>query len=420
MINNFENNVEVLAPAGDFASLQAAIDNGADAVYFGLAQLNMRARARRSFEGGDLDEIMTRLHDGGVKGCLTMNTLLYDHDIPLARKILEEGKRCNVDAAIISDIASIQMCNEFGIEAHISTQLSISNYEGVKFYAQFADRIVLARELSLVMIKRIHEICLADDLRGKSGRPIEIECFAHGALCIAVSGRCGMSLYTDNASANRGACVQNCRKEYEIVDVDTGQKLKIDNNFVMSPEDICCIDFLDKMIGAGVQTLKLEGRARSPEYVAVVTRTYRKAVDAIREGTYDDAMIESLYEDLKTVYNRGISSGYYLGRKQGWSKVYGSKATRQKQFVGTVSHYFPKLSVAEITTNTGCVKIADEFVIIGDTSGVVKGTIVEMRDDNGVIPSAPAKSVFAIKVDKKVRKNDKFYIMAPVKEVANA
>jgi putative protease len=414
-MNVAESTIEILAPAGCYASLQAAIDSGADAVYFGLAQLNMRARSRRSFHLNDLETIMDRCRAGGIRGYLTLNTLLYDHDLKLCYKLLETAKTHGVHAVIAADMACIMKARELGLEVHLSTQLSISNYESFKFYAQFCDRIVLAREVNLTLIKKIREQVVADDLRGPSGRVVEIEAFAHGALCIAVSGRCGMSLFTDNASANRGACVQNCRKEYIVKDKESGQELLIDNNFVMSPSDISTIDFLDQVIDSGVHTLKIEGRGRSPEYVKLVTRAYRKAVDAVKDGSYSKALVADLLVDVEKVYNRSLSDGYYLGREQSWSKSYGSKATHTKVMRGHVSHYYSKLGVAEIT-GKGTVAIGDEFVIIGETSGVVEGTVQTLRLDDGDVAIVKNGDVFAIKVDQRVRKNDKFFILAPVQK----
>lgn len=412
-MNTAESHIEILAPAGCYPSLQAAIDAGADAVYFGLAQLNMRARSRRSFHVDDLETIMDRCRAGGIRGYLTLNTLLYDHDLKLCYKLLETAKAHGVHAVIAADMACILKARELGLEVHLSTQLSISNYQSFKFYAQFCDRIVLAREVNLSLIQKIREQVLADDLRGPSGRIVEIEAFAHGALCIAVSGRCGMSLYTDNASANRGACVQNCRKEYIVKDKDSGQELLIDNNFVMSPNDISTIDFLDQVVRAGVHTLKIEGRGRSPEYVKLVTRAYRKAVDAVQAGTYSKELVAELLADITKVYNRGLSDGYYLGREQGWSKAYGSKATHQKVLRGRVTHYYSQIGVAEITA-TGPLQLGDEFVIIGETSGVVEGTIESLRLDDGEVTEVKAGDVFAIKVSAKVRRNDKCFILSPM------
>ncbi len=406
---------ELLAPAGCFPSLRAGIKAGADSVYFGVAQLNMRARARRSFELSDIPEILRICHEGNVKGYLTLNTLLYDYDSKAARKILEAAKEHNVDAVILADMAAVQMANELGLEVHLSTQLSISNFETVKFYAPFCERIVLARELNLKMIKNIHEQMVEADLRGKSGRPMELEAFAHGALCIAVSGRCGMSLHTSNASASRGACEQNCRKEYIVTDKETGQQLEIDNNFVMSPNDISTIDFLDQVLDAGIHTLKIEGRGRSPEYVDSVIRSYRKAIDALNEGNYTKELVDGLQGNLEKVYNRGHSDGYYLGRKQGWSNSYGSKATRQKIEVGKVTNYYNRVQVAEITATTGELKVGDEYTIIGENTGVVNGVVEELRVDEKAVEGVKGQCIFSIKVEDKVRRGDRLYLMKVLK-----
>lgn len=405
--------VELLAPAGCYASLQAAIDAGADAVYFGLAQLNMRARSRRSFHLADLATIMERCKAAGIRGYLTLNTLLYDHDLKLCYELLETAKAHQVDAVIAADMACILKARELGLEVHLSTQLSVSNFRSFSFYAQYCDRIVLARELNLSMIRKIHRQILEHSLRGPAGRIVEIEAFAHGALCIAVSGRCAMSLYTDNASANRGACVQNCRKAYTVKDEETGQELKIDNNFVLSPNDISTIEFLDQVLDAGVHTLKIEGRGRSPEYVKLVTRAYRRAIDAIHANQYNAEFVAGLLTDVKKVYNRGLSDGYYLGRPQGWSQAYGSKATHQKNLRGQVTNYYARIGVAEIQA-TGNVSVGDQFLIIGGTSGVVEGTVQEVHLDTGAVQQATAGDTFSIKVEQPVRKNDRFFILEPV------
>jgi putative protease len=412
-----KSKVELLAPAGCFPSLQAAIDAGADAVYYGLAQLNMRSRARRSFQKEDQEEILSRAHAAKVRGYLTLNTILYDHDLKAARRMLEDAAALQVDGVIVSDMAAIQMARELGLEVHISTQLSISNYESFKFFSQLSDRIVLARELSLPMIKKLSEQIQKDDLRGPSGRPMEIEAFAHGALCIAMSGRCGMSLFTSNASANRGACEQNCRKEYTVTDSETGKQLKVDNNFIMSPNDIATIDFIDQVVDAGINVLKLEGRGRAPEYVYTVTDAYRKALDAIEDGSYGPDLVESLMQHLESVYNRGLSSGYYLGREQGWSGVYGSKASRRKTYVGKISKYYRKLGVAEVDGASVPFSVGDDFIIIGKTTGVLPGMVEEIHTDSGTLATIHDKeTTFSIKVDSKVRPGDQLYLMEPLDE----
>jgi putative protease len=412
-----KNQTELLAPAGCFPSLTAAIEAGADAVYFGVAQLNMRARARRSFELSDIPAILQQCKENKIKAYLTLNTLLYDYDANAARDILVAAKENGIDAVILADMAAVQMANELEMEVHLSTQLSISNYDSLKFYAAFCDRIVLARELNLKMIKNIYDKIVEEDLRGRSGRPLELEAFAHGALCIAVSGRCGMSLFTSNASANRGACEQNCRKEYVVTDKETGQQLEIDNNFVMSPNDISTIDFLDQVLEAGIHTLKIEGRGRAPEYVFNVIKSYRKAIEAVSEGSYTPALVAELQKNLEKVYNRGHSDGYYLGRKQGWSQSYGSQSTQQKIEVGKVTNYYAKIQVAEITATSGQLSVGDEYNIIGDNTGVVNGIVEDLRVDEKSVPAIKGQSIFSIKVQKKVRRGDRLYYMKPVKPV---
>ncbi|HCI91487.1 MAG TPA: collagenase-like protease [Verrucomicrobiales bacterium] len=405
---------ELLAPAGCFPSLQAAIDNGADAVYFGLAQLNMRARARRSFNVPDLQEIMSRLHTSQVKGYLTLNTLLYEHDLKLCRKMLETAAEEKVDGVILSDMAAVRMANELGLEVHLSTQLSLSNFESVKFYAPYCDRVVLARELNLKMIRSIYDKIINEELAGRDGREMEIEAFAHGALCIAVSGRCGMSLFTSNASANRGACEQNCRKEYTVTDTETGKQLKVDNNFVMSPNDIATLDFMDDFLKAGVKVLKIEGRGRSPEYVATVVRAYRKAIDAVHSGSFSKEFVQSIYPELEGVYNRGLSSGYYLGREQGWSADYGNKSKRRKVLVGSVAHAYGKAGVIEIKSSATKLSLGDDILVIGDTTGVIEGKVEEMRvlQENGDMIESDVcvnGQTLTLKVDGKIRTNDKLF-----------
>jgi len=405
---------ELLAPAGCYASLQAAIDAGADAVYFGLAQLNMRARARRSFGEDDLEAIMTRLHSAGLKGFLTLNTLLYDHDIKLMERLMDQAVAHRVDAVIVADVAAIQAARDRGLEVHISTQLSVSNYRTLKFYSAWSDRVVLARELTLSAVKKIHQQIIAEDLRGPSGRQMELEVFAHGAQCVAVSGRCGMSLHTSNASANRGACEQNCRREYVVTDKETGQQLEIDNNFVMSPTDLLTLDFLDQMIDAGIAVLKLEGRARSPEYVSAVVGAYRTALDALEAGSYDQDLVQSLMPGLKKVYNRGFGSGFYLGRKEGWAKTGGTKATHRKVLVGPVKNYFSKAGVVEALVTDAMAVEGDEYVIIGPTTGVIKGEIEGLRVDGELRDEAPQGSAITFVIPDKVRRSDRLFVMRAV------
>lgn len=411
-------NVELLAPAGCYPSLHAAIDNGADAVYFGLSQLNMRARSRRSFDQNDILEISNICREANVKTNLAINTLMYEHDLVLVRKLLESASKHSIDAVIVADMATMTIAEELGLEVHLSTQLSLSNAESIKFYAAHCDRVVLARELSLPMIKKIHQRIIEENICGRSGQLMEIEAFAHGALCVAVSGRCNMSLYTDNASANRGACDQNCRKEYIVKDAESGEELLIDNNYVMSPNDILTIDFLDQMLESGVRIFKLEGRGRSPEYVANVTRAYRIALDAVQDGTYTPELVSSLMPSLEKVYNRGFSSGYYLGKKQGWSETNGSKATHRKDYIGTVSNYFSKIGVIEVENAALEFHQGEEYVIIGDTTGVSEGVAGEIRVERGgqmeCVQSVERGSTFSMEHAGQVRRRDRLYRMTPL------
>ena len=402
--------MELLAPAGCLPSLQAAIHSGADAIFFGVAQLNMRAKARRSFQASDVAVVTERCHDAGVKVNLCVNTLLYGHDLGMADRLLDLAAEHDVDAVIVADVAAMTGAHERGLEAHLSTQLSVSNYRSFKFYSNWVDRIVLARELSLPMIKRIHQQVIEDDLRGPKGRLMEIECFGHGALCVAVSGRCGMSLFTENASANRGACTQSCRREYLVTDKETGTTLEVDNDLIMSPNDISTIDFLDEVRAAGVGVLKLEGRGRSPEYVSAITRVYRQAIDALEDGSYGPDRFGAWQEELTRVYNRGLSSGYYLGRKQGWSGTASSKATEQKILVGEVTNYFDKAGIIAVRPNKGAkLDVGDRYVVIGGKTGVVEGVVSELRsssDAGGVLLTLPVTS--------KVRRHDRLFRMKPV------
>ena len=418
-------NVELLAPAGCFPSLRAAIASGADAVYFGLEQLNMRARARRSFDRSDLAEICEICRasgDSGVRSFLTLNTLMYEHDLKLCRVILEEAKSCGISAVIASDMAVVTMANELDIEVHLSTQLSISNSESIKFYAPLCDRIVLAREVTLKMIKTIYDKIVSEDIRGRSGNLMEIEAFAHGALCIAVAGRCGMSLYNSNASANRGACEQNCRKEYKVTDVETGDEMIVDNSMVMSPNDILTIDFIDEMLLSGVRVFKIEGRGRAPEYVGAVTSAYRKAIDAVQDGSYCEELVTQLREEVEKVYNRGFSTGYYLGQKQGWSGAYGNKATRKKMRVGKVVNVFTKSGVLQINATEVDIAVGDEYVIVGNTTGAVNGIVGELRIERDGemqdVTSAPRGNVVTLVHEGEVRRGDQLYKMEKVVELA--
>jgi len=403
--------IEIMAPAGSFASLEAAIKAGADSVYFGVTQLNMRARAAANFSLADMKEIVQRAKKANVTTYLVVNTLLYDHDINIAHKLIDAAKENGVDAIIAFDFAAMNYCNEIGMPVHATIQFSISNFEAVKFFSKMTNRVVLARELTLDQIKAIHQKIVDENLIGNEGRLMEIEVFGHGALCVAQSGRCWMSLYTDNASANRGACLQNCRHAYKVTDLSNGKELVLDNQYVMSAADICTIDFLDKFIDAGISVLKIEGRGRSPEYVYKIISTYKKAVADIEQGTYTKEKIEEYFKDLETVFNRKLSHGnFFLGKEVGeYSDVYGSKATEEKVFKGRITNYFAKQQVAEVTLEAGDIKLGERFLITGDKTGVAFGNLEEIRIDDKPVENAVKKDVISIKVSEKVRRNDLFY-----------
>lgn len=404
--------VEVMSPAGSFAALHTAIQAGANSVYFGIEQLNMRARAANNFKTSDLPEIVRICSEKNIKTYLTVNTILYDHDLVMMKKICDAAKANNITAVIASDIAALQYAHSIGLEIHISTQQNVSNIEAVRFFANFADIVVLARELTLNQIKKIIQQIKEFNIVGPRGELIKIELFAHGALCVAISGKCYMSLATDNASANRGACTQNCRRAYRVTDEETGEELVVDNKYIMSPKDLCTIGFLDKIIGAGVSVLKLEGRGRSADYVHTVTKCYREAADAYEAGTYTKEKIEAWTKELESVYNRGFwHGGYYLGKQLGeWSGEYGSQATKQNEYIGRVTNYFRKTSIAEIIIETGEIKIGDDLFATGDNTGVVKFKLENFFLDG--VPGTVAKKgdIITIPVSERVRINDKLFL----------
>lgn len=401
-----------MAPVGSFESLAAAINAGCDSVYFGVEQLNMRARASYNFKVDEIADVVNRCKEVGVRTYVTMNTLLYEHDMALMRRILDKAKEAGVSAVIVADVAAMQYAREIGIPVHASTQLSISNYESVKFYANFADTIVLARELDLNMMKIICDSIKKDDLRGPGGELVKIEIFVHGALCVAQSGRCQMSLISTNTSAQRGACLQECRKKYRIIDEETGTELLVENEYVLSPKDLCTIDFLDKLTEAGISVFKIEGRAKTADYVDVVVRAYREAVDAIAEGTYTQEKIAGWMERLKTVYNRGFSDGYYLGKPLAdWSGYGGNHAPEERVFVGLAKHYFPKAQVAEISLQAHPLKLGDKLVIMGTTTGVVRGEVTALMIDEQQVETAQHPAVVTLPFAEKVRANDKVYLL---------
>ncbi|UBZ06689.1 U32 family peptidase [Salegentibacter mishustinae] len=402
--------MELMAPAGNFESLQAALDNGANSVYFGIDQLNMRARASVNFTMDDLPEITRRCEAKNVSTYLTLNTIIYDHDLSLIKTLLNKAKEAGVTAVIASDQAVIASAREQGMAVHISTQLNITNIETVKFYSLFAETMVLSRELSLRQVKKITEQIEKEQIKGPSGELVKVEIFGHGALCMAVSGKCYLSLHSDNSSANRGACKQNCRKKYTVIDQETGFEVEIDNEYMMSPKDLCTLDFLDQVMDAGIQILKIEGRGRAPEYVATVTRVYREAIDALDEGTFTSEKVEAWMERLATVYNRGFWSGYYLGQKLGeWSKTSGSQATQKKIYVGKGIHYFPKAGIAEFKIEAYDIKKGDKLLITGPNTGAKEIDLEELYVNETNMLKAIKGDSCTIKVPFRVRLSDKLY-----------
>lgn len=380
MMNKRE--LEIMAPAGNFECLHAAIQAGADSVYFGVGRLNMRSHSANNFTPEDLTEVVNICSKAGVKTYLTLNICLYPEDIDDAREVLEKAKSAGVSAVIASDMAAILMCRELGLEVHISTQLSISNALALKFYAQWADVVVLARELNLGQVRSIYDTIVREGIKGPSGELVRIEMFAHGALCMAISGKCYLSLHAYGASANRGACYQICRRGYEVTDLETGNKLDIDNKYIMSPKDLCTIEFMDKIIDAGVKVFKIEGRARSAEYVKRCVSCYRQAADAVCEGRYTPELASELKDKLSEVFNRGFWDGYYQGAYLGqWSEVYGSQAKLKKVYVGKVTNWFDKIGVAEILVESAPMEMGDKLLAIGRTTGVEEFTVEDVRVD---------------------------------------
>lgn len=401
--------IEIMAPAGSFESLMAAIQGRADSIYFGIEQLNMRAKAANNFTFDDLETIAKICNENNVRSYLTLNTIIYDHDLSLMKRIVDKSKAAGITAVIASDQAVINYASSVGFEVHISTQTNVTNLETIKFFAHFADVMVLARELSLIQVKNITDGIKKDNVRGPSGNLVEIEIFAHGALCMAVSGKCYLSLHTNNSSANRGACVQNCRRTYEVKD-EEGNELLIDNEYIMSPKDLCTIGFIDDIINAGVKVLKIEGRGRAPEYVKTVTECYREAADAFLDGTYNKEKIEEWNKKLATVYNRGFWDGYYLGQELGeWSEGHGSQATTRKKFLGQGVKYFPKINVAEFKMETHSLSVGDKVLITGPTTGVIEMEIKELRVDDKSVEKVEKGINFSTPIDQIIRPSDKLY-----------
>ena len=409
--------LEIMAPAGNFECLRAAIQGGADSVYFGVGKLNMRSHSAGNFRPEDLNEVVRICRESGVKSYLTLNIVLYQEDLEDMRLTLDEAKKAGVDAVIASDIAAIEYCRSIGLEVHISTQLSVSNVEALRFYSRFADVVVLARELNLGQVRDIYECIERENICGPSGRKVRIEMFAHGALCMAVSGKCYLSLQTYGSSANRGACFQLCRRGYEVTDLETGEKLNIDNKYIMSPKDLCTIEFMDKIIDSGVKVFKIEGRARSAEYVKRCASCYRRAADAVCEGTYSPELALELKQELGEVFNRGFWDGYYQGARLGeWSAVYGSQATRKKVYCGKVSNWFDRIGVAEIAVESAPIRKGDSLMAIGETTGVVEFKAEDIRVNFESTDLAPKGVRCSVAVDAsdspdgKLRRGDKVYI----------
>lgn len=400
-----------MAPVGSYESLYAAIDAGADAVYFGVEGLNMRARSSVNFTLDDLRNIASICSAHGVKSYLTVNTVIYDSDIPTCHRVIDAVKESGISAIIASDLAAITYARQTGVEVHISTQVNVTNIDAVRFFAAYADVMVLARELNLDQVAAIHRAIEEENICGPNGSRVRIEMFCHGALCMAVSGKCYMSLHEMNSSANRGACTQICRRSYTVTDRETGDQLDIENKYIMSPKDLKTIHFINKMVDAGVRVFKIEGRARGPEYVKIAVQCYSEALDAICNGTYSEEKIAGWDSQLVKIFNRGFWNGYYLGQRLGeWSSKYGSSATRVKHYAAKGVRYFSNIGVAEFYVESGEVAVGDEVVITGPTTGAVIMTVDELRVDLKPVEKAFKGQSFSMKVDKKIRPSDRLYV----------
>ena len=405
-----KSNIELLAPAGSFESLQAAINAGADAVYFGVEQLNMRTISSNAFTLEDIKEISTLCKKNKIKAYITLNTVVYEHDIQLLKQILKEVKKHKIDAVIAADFAVIDQCAQMKIPLHMSTQANISNIQAVQFFARFADVMVLARELTLKQVEKIHKEIVRKKITGPSGSLVQLEIFIHGALCMAVSGKCYLSLHSHNSSANRGACVQNCRRSYTVIDNETNQELLIDNEYIMSPKDLCTIDILDQVLQSGVEVLKIEGRGKSADYVYTTTKCYREAIDAIENKTYSPEKVIAWKGEMEKVYNRGFWEGYYLGRKLGeWTPNPGSAATEKKIYVAKGSKYFPKIKVGEFTVQSGTIHQGDTIMIIGKNHGMIKERLERLIVNGERSKTAKKGDKITLPVETKVLPGDKFY-----------
>lgn len=405
--------IEVMAPVGSYESLSAAIQAGADAVYFGVGNLNMRSRSAANFGLDDLAQIAAIAHEHGIRTYLTVNTIIYNHEIEEMHTLVQAAKAAGISAIIASDMAVIMYANSIGVEVHISTQCNISNVEALRFFAQFADVVVTARELPLRQVAEMTQYIRDNDIRGPKGELVQVEVFAHGALCMSVSGKCYLSLDNYNYSANRGACLQLCRRQYLVKDVESDIELVVDGKYIMSPKDLCTIGFLDKIVNAGVRVLKIEGRGRSADYVKVVVECYKEALQAIAEGTYTPERIEEWTERLRTVFNRGFWDGYYLGRKMGeWSERYGSQATENKVYLGKVTNYYNRPEVAEMRIETAeSLKVGDKLMVTGQTTGVYTAVVEEIRLGKNAKPvkEVGQGDIFSVKTTELLHRGDKLY-----------
>ena len=411
---------EIMAPVGSRDALAAALKAGADSVYFGVEQLNMRSHSANHFTIDDLKEIAATCREAGVKSYLTVNTIIYDEDIALMHQIVDAASEAGITAVIAADVAVMQYCRKRGMEVHLSTQLNISNAEALRFYAQFADVVVLARELRMEQVAAIHRQIAEQHITGPSGQEVRIEMFCHGALCMAVSGKCYMSLDNTGRSANRGACMQICRRSYLVTDRETGTELEIDNKYIMSPKDLKTVRFIDRMMQAGVRVFKIEGRARGPEYVLTVVQCYKEAISSVLDGTFTEEKKDEWDRRLATVFNRGFWDGYYQGQLLGeWNKNYGSNATERKQYIGKGVKYFSRLGVAEFTVEADTFRVGDKMLITGPTTGALYVTADEIHDDHGPVEVARQGTKVSIAVPEKVRPSDKLFKLVQMKEMRN-
>lgn len=412
-------NIDLMAPVGSYESLMAAIQAGANSVYFGIEKLNMRARSSNNFTFEDLHNIVDICNNAGIKTYLTVNTIIYDNELDKMRQVIDAAAEAKVTAVIVSDIAVMQYARKKNLEVHASTQLNITNIEAVEFYSNFCDVMVTARELTLDQVADITHLIKKRNITGPSGKLVQIEIFCHGALCMAVSGKCYLSLHEYNHSANRGACLQTCRRSYVLTDKETGEEIEVDNEYLMSPKDLCTIGFIDKIIDAGVSVLKIEGRARSGEYVKTVVECYNEAINSVLDNTYSKEKIDNWTERLSNVFNRGFWNGYYLGQKLGeWSKEYGSKAKKTKVYLGKVHNYYSNIGVAELKIDTGEeLSVNDEIIFLGETTGVVQQIVKEIRKDKKIVQLVKKDDVFSTQTIELVRRGDKFYKLVNTEEL---